>query len=645
MIYKRILFYALCLYLPLLFFISQSLGNTVDSVTYHYTPFSQVMSRTLSNGIMARYQYNAYDNLTQLAYYKSPAQANKINQFSYRYNKNGTIQQSLTINRYGQHASEKYAYDKNNRLKDYLCSGALCPKDACSQVISRQHYLFDAFNNIKTLISNRITSYYEYNQAFPTQLIRYERDNTICPSSSILRYDYNGNMIRDGQNNVITYNPLDEIEYILNKALRKTAYLYNGDGTQVGEITHSGKAAYFIYGQNTLLTIQDADQKNSILYGLTRLGQKNQINTEYYLTDYTQSIVNIVYDYSQQLRSIDSYAYSPYGITTHLNAIKPQRNTTQYFGFNGQLTDSQTHWQFLGHGYRAYNPSLYRFIQQDSASPFDQGSINGYQFSNGNPIMLQDPSGHAAISLGNIFKTLFGLSEIMLGIGIEIASPAGIYPASNTLLIAGGWQFFDGISGIAKHQPLSIGEAFRSLGTSLIASAVGLQTELKLPRMISKVFQPILPNSVSRRLGFVTAEYLAATAYNANIYLPINYHSLSNNPLIQDLSFHTQTEVRYLSTAVLYEALLKPFTGRHIFGLLSESNLNELGIKLKNHEIRQTAYQSILKENNYKKLMNSRFYYTGRSISRNFFNFNSAFLQGYLDFSLVSSITGILAYR
>ena len=108
-------FYALCLYLPLLFFISQSLGNTVDSVTYHYTPFSQVTSRTLSNGIMARYQYNAYDNLTQLANHKSPAQANKLTNLAIVTIK-WHIQQSLT-NRYGQHASEKYAYDKNNRLK------------------------------------------------------------------------------------------------------------------------------------------------------------------------------------------------------------------------------------------------------------------------------------------------------------------------------------------------------------------------------------------------------------------------------------------------------------------------------------------------------------------------------------------------
>ena len=80
-----------------------------------------------------------------------------------------------------------------------------------------------------------------------------------------------------------------------------------------------------------------------------------------------------------------------------------------------------------------------------------------------------------------------------------------------------------------------------------------------------------------------------------------------------------------------------------IFGLLSESNLNELGIKL-NHEIRQTAYQSILKENNYKKLMNSRFIILGalyRVISLILIQLFTRLFR--FQFSL--SITGILAYR
>ena len=52
--------------------------------------------------------------------------------------------------------------------------------------------------------------------------------------------------------------------------------------------------------------------------------------------------------------------------------------------------------------------------------------------------MLQDPSGHAAISLGNIFKTLFGLSEIMLGITEMPHQPVFIQPVIHSSLQEGG---------------------------------------------------------------------------------------------------------------------------------------------------------------------------------------------------------------
>lgn len=81
----------------------------------------------------------------------------------------------------------------------------------------------------------------------------------------------------------------------------------------------------------------------------------------------------------------------------------------QKFGFDNQLTSQQTGWQFLGKGYRAYNPTLHRFMAQDSKSPFAKGGINGYIFSNNNPIMKYDPSGHNALpALANLALLIEG---------------------------------------------------------------------------------------------------------------------------------------------------------------------------------------------------------------------------------------------
>ena len=62
-------------------------------------------------------------------------------------------------------------------------------------------------------------------------------------------------------------------------------------------------------------------------------------------------------------------------------------------GFNGQRSDSATHYQFLGNGYRAYNPMIKRFMAYDSMSPFEKGGVNGYVYGANNPVMYSDPSG------------------------------------------------------------------------------------------------------------------------------------------------------------------------------------------------------------------------------------------------------------
>ncbi len=76
------------------------------------------------------------------------------------------------------------------------------------------------------------------------------------------------------------------------------------------------------------------------------------------------------------------------------NRIKYGTQLIRHFGFDGQLTDSKSNWQFLGKGYRAYNPLLHRFMSRDSMSPFDKGGLNGYVFADNNPVMRFDPTGH-----------------------------------------------------------------------------------------------------------------------------------------------------------------------------------------------------------------------------------------------------------
>lgn len=65
----------------------------------------------------------------------------------------------------------------------------------------------------------------------------------------------------------------------------------------------------------------------------------------------------------------------------------------------GQHEDPVTHTYPLGNGYRAYVPSLMRFIAPDECSPFDEGGINAYAYCAADPINHLDPSGHIALPI------------------------------------------------------------------------------------------------------------------------------------------------------------------------------------------------------------------------------------------------------
>lgn len=67
-------------------------------------------------------------------------------------------------------------------------------------------------------------------------------------------------------------------------------------------------------------------------------------------------------------------------------------------GFNGQLQDQLTGCYLLGNGYRAYSPTLMRFVSADNLSPFARGGINAYCYCSADPVNAIDSSGHMKIT-------------------------------------------------------------------------------------------------------------------------------------------------------------------------------------------------------------------------------------------------------
>ena len=105
-------------------------------------------------------------------------------------------------------------------------------------------------------------------------------------------------------------------------------------------------------------------------------------------------------------------------------------------GFNGEITDTATGWQFLGDGHRTYNPSQRYFVNEDPAG-------DGYAFGSNNPIMNSDPSGNMPKWLGKAFSlanNVFSLgmsishNKFCRGIGRSLMWDAMAIPLGPTLM-------------------------------------------------------------------------------------------------------------------------------------------------------------------------------------------------------------------
>lgn len=117
-------------------------------------------------------------------------------------------------------------------------------------------------------------------------------------------------------------------------------------------------------------------------------------------------------------------------------------NPLPRLGYNGQLQEPGGWWQFLGNGYRVYNPILMRFHSPDSLSPFGKGGINTYAYCSGDPINCDDPTGHflqylvGAAAIGSVVATVGAVAlaaagkskvaGILGGIALAAGAVAGV---------------------------------------------------------------------------------------------------------------------------------------------------------------------------------------------------------------------------
>ncbi|MFJ5181008.1 RHS repeat-associated core domain-containing protein [Pseudomonas fulva] len=148
-------------------------------------------------------------------------------------------------------------------------------------------------------------------------------------------------------------------------------------------------------------------------------------------TDDKGSVLSVLSDDEEPPHSYSAYGHDP--------TLPSTRVAT---GFNGEALEPTARCYLLGQGYRAYSPSLGRFIAADSLSPFGEGGLNSYAYCTNDPVNAVDPSGHVTLVI-EIFKQIKRqptTTVIRLTAGSNVPPSTKIVKQGNSKYYSKTWQ-------------------------------------------------------------------------------------------------------------------------------------------------------------------------------------------------------------
>ena len=326
------------------------------------------------------------------------------------YYANGSLKASELRQNNNVLGSRALTYNEAGRLTSCTTSGVWRSKSLNNNFIAKQVFTYDALGNVRTCVttedgnSTPRTSIYTYDDASGCQLASVEHlpTDSAYPASATLSYDAAGRVTRDHRGKTYSYDWLGRLTQA-----GSTYYNYDAQdrliisrkGNKTRQVFYSGTEVTGDYSQGEW---QDSDSRHlcpgSSACTVMRLRYSGQDKRELFELRDVEGTVLISYDI--QAQTLKHHAYSAYG--DHFSD-----ETESLLGFNGEYRDTDNDQYPLGQGYRWYAPDSLQFHTQDSLSPFDEGGPQPYGYCDGDPVNIQDPTGH--IGSGAVNKSLRGI--------------------------------------------------------------------------------------------------------------------------------------------------------------------------------------------------------------------------------------------
>ena len=409
-------------------------SDTLSMLTYD--DFSRLKTLHYGSGMERKLEYDHFGHPRTI---QDTLAGHLLSASSFRYDANNNITTLIQQDDLHQYARLHYQYDALDNLVIMTCTGSaglpLCPRDTAfagssldnAPVITRQHYTFTPLNRLasvqetlqdplqqKTL--NKKTDYRYSDPSVPLRLQQISNTwNYKSPVIHHFRYDIMGNMTTDGEGNHIRYNAFNQIIQVIKNNGQRSHYVYDSSGRQVKTESNAATRYLFYRGSEVINEKINTLGQSSHITGFLgvaktidgRISQYNESNYKGDVTGILTKVQNSTTTYKLTQRNL----YSPYGMVFHCNSINKLSLYQQTLhGFDGELTDPATGWQFLGNGHRTYNPEQRYFVSEDPAG-------DGYGFGSNNPIMNTDPSGNMPQWLGGAFQWMgyvssFGLNAL-----------------------------------------------------------------------------------------------------------------------------------------------------------------------------------------------------------------------------------------
>lgn len=536
------------------------------------------------------------------------------------------------------------------------------------RIIQDTYFTYDTNGNILVEVVNGKKTTYGYNAI--NQLITINKPNGSALSLAG-SYDRLGNLKSDEMGSQCTYNLLGQLTGLKDKQTGiETSYRYYVNGLRSEKYFVSSSFGiepirYYYDGDRYANIVNEKQGKLATGYLLQRRHMlryiySDQGGTQKQIAVYGSKDVEAVLNSNGRIQK--AYHYSPDGLITlffdqpRCVSFKPKyfKIVDNPFLYSGEYRDLESGLIYLRSRY--YNPSIHRFMQRDSYQ-----LSNRYNYAQDNPIMSVDPSGHSAIAMA--MHLTLGAFEIFSG--AILAHKTGNYFWSNGLLIAGGIDFFSGLANAAfgKDQNAKWRNVLGQSAANLVSSYSGLFTEIFGKGVLQKFLGT---STLSKAFSFVGAEYLAGAFYDSRYLRDISHWS-------QDFAFNSN-ETNYFFTAGPIESFLKPLTfkiakrfnpedmevaekyvreqslsQRFRSELFGEHSFNRPSGFSKEAAVDGNAMQKSLRNYNCARLINSRIWYSIRSMYRTFGNQGAPVNEGHNQaFDLISAIFiahGLNAFR